>query len=115
MAIRQKNDGIVVIGELNVDVVATGLSSFPRLGTEVLVSDYRLALGSASAIFACGAAKLGHPVTFVSRVGADGFADFCISALADAGISSERVARASNERTGVTLSLSTARDRALVT
>lgn len=111
----QAKGGIVVIGELNVDAIATGLSSFPRLGSEVLVSDYHLTLGSASAIFACGAARLGNPVTFVSRVGTDGFADFCLRALTDAGIDTDRVARVPSERTGVTLSLSTRRDRALVT
>jgi sugar/nucleoside kinase (ribokinase family) len=107
--------GIVVIGELNVDAVATGLPAPPRMGAEVLASDVRLTLGSASAIFACGAAKLGHRVTFVSRAGQDDFGDFCLDALRRAGVSTRRVGRVASERTGVTLALSMRRDRALVT
>jgi sugar/nucleoside kinase (ribokinase family) len=107
--------GIVVIGELNVDAVATGLAVPPRMGAEILASDFRLTIGSASAIFACGVAKLGHPTTFVGRAGEDEFGDLCVDVLAAAGVSTARVARAAGERTGVTLALSTRRDRALVT
>ncbi len=106
---------IIVIGELNVDVVATGLGQMPRLGQEILASDCQLTLGSASAIFACGAAKLGNEVTFVSRVGRDEFGDFCLQELHRSGVSTKHIARDRSFRTGVTVSLSTTRDRALVT
>ena len=62
---------ILVIGELNVDIVATGLRSAPEMGAEILAEDFQLTLGSASAIFAAGVAKLGPGVTFVSQVGRD--------------------------------------------
>jgi sugar/nucleoside kinase (ribokinase family) len=106
---------IIVLGELNVDVVASGLSHAPMLGKEILASDFQLSLGSASAIFACGAAKLGHEVTFVSTVGRDEFGDFCLRELLRNGISTRFVRRDKNLRTGVTVSLSTMADRALVT
>jgi len=115
MGLGGVSKGIVVIGELNVDAVASGLTSPPTLGAEVLAADVRFTLGSASAIFACGAAKLGKRVTFVGRVGDDAFADLCLGALGDAGIAIDRVARVTGERTGVTFALSTRRDRALVT
>ena len=51
---------VAVIGELNVDLVASGLASAPVLGREVLAQDFQTVLGSASAIFACGAARLRH-------------------------------------------------------
>ena len=66
---RLERPKILVIGELNVDIVATGLRSVPEMGTEILAEDCELTLGSASAIFAAGMAKLGHHVTFVSHVG----------------------------------------------
>jgi sugar/nucleoside kinase (ribokinase family) len=106
---------VAVIGELNVDAIATGLRQPPRLGAEVLASDFRLTLGSASAIFACGMAKLGHAVTFFSQVGADDFGKFCLRALKEAGISTRNVRRDDTLKTGVSVSLSTSRDRALVT
>src|ERR1043166_4267264 len=106
---------ILVIGELNVDIVVTGLKSAPEMGTEILVDDCELTLGSASAICASGIRKLGHDVTFVSQVGRDYFGDFCIRALQQLGVSTRHVARKANEKTGVTIALSGKRDRALVT
>ena len=106
---------ILVIGELNVDIVATGLRSAPEMGTEILADDCELTLGSASAIFAAGMARLGHDVTFVSHVGRDYFGDFCIKALQQLGVATRHVTRKADEKTGVTIALSGKRDRALVT
>jgi len=107
--------GIVVIGELNVDLLALGLSAAPRMGDEILAKDFQMVLGSASAIFATGIRKLGHKVSFVSQVGADQIGDFCVRELRAAGVSTKHVSRRSDLKTGVTVSLSGARDRALVT
>jgi sugar/nucleoside kinase (ribokinase family) len=85
------------------------------MGSEVLAKDFEITLGSASAIFASGMAKLGHPVTFISKVGADDFGDFCLGELRAAGVSTTHVSRAGSDRTGVTIALSAGRDRALVT
>jgi sugar/nucleoside kinase (ribokinase family) len=112
---RLERPQVLVIGELNVDIVATGLRRLPEMGSEILVEDCELTLGSASAIFAVGMAKLGHKVTFVSQVGRDSFGDFCITALKDLGVSTKNVLRRANEKTGVTIALSGKRDRALVT
>ena len=115
MAEEAPSAGVVVIGELNVDAVATGLRQAPQLGLEILADDFQLALGSASAIFACGVAKLGHEVTFISKVGRDDFGDFCLAALRHAGVPTRHVVRDLAEKTGITLALSTRQDRALVT
>jgi sugar/nucleoside kinase (ribokinase family) len=106
---------VLVIGELNVDIVATGLRSAPEMGAEILAGDCQLTLGSASAIFAAGMAKLGHSVTFVSQVGRDYFGDFCVRTLQELGVSTRHVARKADEKTGVTIALSGKRERALVT
>jgi sugar/nucleoside kinase (ribokinase family) len=115
-----KNQGnsvkrIVVVGELNVDLVVTGLNTAPIFGQEILAANFEMTLGSASAIFACGVAKLGNDVTFISQVGHDDIGKFCLEALRQAGISTERVRQDANLKTGVTISLSTPDDRALVT
>lgn len=112
---KPESVGILVIGELNVDLIASGLEQPPTLGQEVLASDFATTLGSASAIFASGVAKLGHPVTFVSKVGRDEFGTYCLEALERLGISTQRVEQSTKTKTGVTISLSTRRDRALVT
>ncbi len=106
---------VAVIGELNVDLIASGLTSAPILGGEVLAEDFQTVLGSASAIFACGAARLGHPVSFFSKVGDDDYGRFCLTALQKAGISTENVATVPTSKTGITISLSMRTDRALVT
>ena len=68
------------MGEINVDLVVSGLGSVSELGKEILAKDFRMTLGSTSAIFACGVARLGHSVTFISKVGADDFGRFCLVA-----------------------------------
>ena len=108
-------DKILVIGELNADLLASGLAQPPTPGREILADDFAMVLGSASAIFACGAARLGHRVTFVSRVGDDYFGRFCCAELRRHGIGTRHVTRDPRTRTGVTMVLSTPQDRALVT
>src|SRR5215813_3114700 len=96
---RLRRPKILVIGELNVDIVATGLQSAPEMGSEILAGDCELTLGSASAIFAAGVTKLGHSVTFVSQVGRDYFGDYCIRELQQLGVSTRHVARRADEKT----------------
>jgi sugar/nucleoside kinase (ribokinase family) len=112
---KNAGKGVIVIGELNIDAIASGLAEPPRMGGEILAKDFRLTLGSASAIFACGVAKLGHEVTFIARVGSDYFGRFCLSALREAGVSTRHISRDKDLKTGVTISLSSRTDRALVT
>jgi ribokinase len=99
----------------NVDLLVTGLTAVPQLGHEILAASCETVLGSASAIFASGVARLGHPVNFYSRVGDDDFGRFCLRALQERGISTGKIAVSGASPTGVTISLSTASDRALVT
>jgi sugar/nucleoside kinase (ribokinase family) len=105
---------VLVIGELNVDIVLSGLTSPPVLGREVLAQGMRMVLGSASAIFATGVARLGHPVGFVSKTGNDDFGQFCRDAMLQSGIPTDGLLLSSLP-TGATIVLSTPDDRALVT
>jgi sugar/nucleoside kinase (ribokinase family) len=54
-------------------------------------------------------------VTFLSKVGRDDFGRFCLQELQHEGISTQHVQIAPTAKTGVTISLSTRSDRALVT
>jgi sugar/nucleoside kinase (ribokinase family) len=107
--------GIVVVGELNLDLIASGLEAVPAMGSEILAGDFQITLGSASAIFAVGITRLGYPVTFISKVGNDNFGRDCREALHKAGVSVDHVKMGGGSTTGVTISLSTNQDRALVT
>lgn len=105
---------VLVVGELNVDLILHGASAFPVPGKEVLVDDFVMTLGSASAICAVGLARLGVPIAFLSRVGRDPWGDYCLDALERAGIDVTRVERSPRLKTGVTVSISSPQDRALV-
>lgn len=106
---------ILVVGELNPDLILSGYRSFPRLGQEVLVDDWTLTLGSASAIAAVGLARLGNPVRFAGLTGCDPWADFCSQALETAGVDVSHLKRDPAVKTGLTVSITSASDRALVT
>jgi len=106
---------ILIAGELNLDLILQNYHSFPAIGHEVLVDDVTLTMGSASAICACGLSRLGNAVTFVSKVGTDSWGDLCKTKLASAGIDVSRVMSDPALKTGITISISSPTDRALVT
>ena len=106
---------VLVIGELNVDLILSGCSQVPAFGTEVTVDGFAMTLGSASAICAVGLARLGRPVSFVGKVGADSWGEYCVHVLKSAGIDVQGVKRDSGVQTGVTVALTGASDRALIT
>ena len=106
---------ILIAGELNVDLVLQNYRSFPALGSEVLVEDASLTLGSASAICASGLAKLGNQVVFAGKLGADSWGDLCLGWLNTLKIDCSLVTRDPSIKTGITVSLTHAKDRALVT
>ena len=112
---RQQGRPTLVIGELNVDMIAAGLPEPPQMGKEVEAKSFEMVLGSASAIFASGLRRLGHPVGFVAKVGDDSFGHFCRDQLGALGIDTSWVRTTPGATTGVTLCLSSKRDRALVT
>jgi sugar/nucleoside kinase (ribokinase family) len=106
---------VLVVGEINVDILLQGYAEFPVPGKEVLVDDFAMVLGSASAILAMGLARLGTHVAFVGKVGDDIWGRYCLQDMAGRGIDLARVARDERLKTGVTVSISSPVDRALVT
>jgi sugar/nucleoside kinase (ribokinase family) len=102
-------------GEINVDLVLQGYRDFPTPGKEVLVDDFSMVLGSASAICAMGLARLGTPVAFLGKAGDDPWGRFCLEAMTGRGIDVSRVIRDGAIKTGVTVAITRpAADRALV-
>ena len=105
---------VLVVGEINVDLILQGAHAFPTPGKEVLVDDVVLTLGSASAICAMGLARLGTPVAFLGKVGTDPWGEFCLDVMRAAAIDVSRVIAEAKIKTGVTVSVTSPRDRALV-
>lgn len=106
---------ILVAGEINVDLVFKGCRSVPEAGREVLADDFVMTPGSSSMICAMGLARLGDPVAFHGKLGADSWGDYCLGALRGAGIDTATLQQDVTLRTGITASLSMPQDRALVT
>jgi sugar/nucleoside kinase (ribokinase family) len=105
---------VLVVGEINVDLICQGYHAFPSPGREVLVDDFQMVLGSASAICAMGLARLGTPVTFFGKVGDDPSGRFCLDAMRERGIDLGAVVVDPGLKTGVTVAITSPVDRALV-
>ncbi len=106
---------VLVLGEINVDLILRADEIAPVFGQELLVDDATLTLGSSCVIFACGAARLGLRVGFVGVVGEDEFGRFMLREMEARGIGVGPVIVDPAIKTGITVSLSTAADRALLT
>jgi sugar/nucleoside kinase (ribokinase family) len=105
---------VLVAGEINVDLILHGPHARPVPGKEVVADTVLLTLGSASAICAMGLGRLGTPVGFVGTVGVDPWGDHCLDAMRGAGIDVSRVRRDPALQTGLTVSITSPQDRALV-
>jgi sugar/nucleoside kinase (ribokinase family) len=105
---------VLVAGELNVDLILQGYHAFPEVGKEVLVDDFVMVLGSASAICAMGLAKLGVQTAFLGKAGADPWGRFCIECLAERGVDVKWTTCVPSLKTGVTVAITSPGDRALV-
>jgi sugar/nucleoside kinase (ribokinase family) len=106
---------ILVIGELNVDLIVSGLTGFPSPGQEIQAQDLSMVMGGSSAICAAGLARLGARADFLGQVGVDHYGDFVIGELRQMGVGTQHLIRDHKVRTGVTISLTFQRDRALIT
>src|SRR5512141_1521469 len=106
---------IIVVGELNADLLLRG-DVIPAFGqVEQLVDEATLTIGSSSAIFACGAARLGLRVAFIGKAGDDEFGRFMLHELNQRGIDTSGVVIDPHLPTGLSVILSRAFDRAILT
>jgi sugar/nucleoside kinase (ribokinase family) len=107
---------ILVIGEINPDIVIADPDPVPQFGeVERIVRSVVMTVGSSSAIFACGAARLGLRVAFVGVVGDDAFGRFMLEAMASRGVDVGACTVDPTRPTGATVILSSGRDRAMLT
>ncbi len=106
---------VLVIGEINVDLILRAHEITPVFGQEKLVEDCELTIGSSSVIAACGMARLGLRTAFFGRVGDDEFGRFMLREMGARGVDVSPVIVDPTVKTGITVSLSTPRDRAMLT
>jgi len=106
---------VVVVGEINPDLILSG-DVMPEFGqVEKIVSQAVLTIGSSSAIFACGASRLGLRVAYIGKVGSDLFGKFMRQSLDEYGIDTSGLVVDKQTPTGVSVILASGRDRAILT
>jgi sugar/nucleoside kinase (ribokinase family) len=106
---------LLVAGEINPDIILSG-DVVPEFGqVEKLVDSASLAIGSSSAIFACGAARLGLKVAFVGVCGEDVFGHFMLDEMQKRGVDISNVIIRPDGETGFSVILSRGLDRAILT
>jgi sugar/nucleoside kinase (ribokinase family) len=106
---------ILVAGEINPDLLLTG-DVAPEFGqVEKLVDTAALTVGSSSAIFACGAARLGLRVAFIGVCGDDLFGHFMFDEMQKRGVDVSHVIVRQGGQTGLSVILNRGTDRAILT
>ena len=106
---------ILVAGEINPDLILIG-DIVPSFGqVEKLVDSATLSIGSSSAIFACGAARLGLGVAFVGLCGDDVFGRFMLDEMRSRNVDVSHVKVIPGGETGLSVILVQGNDRAILT
>jgi sugar/nucleoside kinase (ribokinase family) len=106
---------VAIAGEINLDLILYGLPAQMPLERELLASDFRVTLGSSSAIVAHNLASLGSRVSFTTMVGHDEFGRIALERLAASGVDTSRTIHSSSSATGVTLLLPHSDERHILT
>jgi sugar/nucleoside kinase (ribokinase family) len=106
---------VLAVGDVNMDIVFTGLSGMPMPEQETLARGMDFVVGGQAGTIARAMARLGWDVTFVGRVGDDDFGRQARHALIVAGVDVGGVIVDPALRTGATVVLSTGAARAYAT
>ncbi|HMR97773.1 MAG TPA: sugar kinase [Anaerolineales bacterium] len=106
---------LLVAGEINPDLILSG-NVLPEFGqVEKLVDSAALTIGSSSAIFACGAARLGLKVAFIGVCGDDVFGKFMLDEMSKRIVDVRHVIVRKDGQTGLSVILNNEIDRAILT
>lgn len=106
---------LLVAGEINPDLILSGDVTPVFNQTEKLVDSAALTIGSSSAIFACGAARLGLRVAFIGVCGDDIFGRFMLDEMRKRGVDVSNVIVRAGGQTGLSVILNQGVDRAILT
>ncbi len=102
----KKQFDVTIAGEINLDLILYGLPEAMPMERELLADDFRLTLGSSSAILAHNLAALGVSVGFITVLGDDALGEIALGRLAEKGVDLTRTKHISGGKsTGVTILL----------
>jgi sugar/nucleoside kinase (ribokinase family) len=106
---------VSVIGELNLDLIMSGLPPELTLEHEHLGTGLSITLGSSTAIFAHNLSSVGNKVGFSSSIGSDPLGEICLKRLGESGVDLSRVRRMAGKTTGLTIILPQGKQRYILT
>ena len=116
MTAPDRDIDIVVVGEINPDIIVADPDPVPIFDeVERVVDSIRMTVGSSSAIFACGAARLGLRIAFCGVVGDDALGRFMLDAMAEHGIDVSACVVDPHRPTGATVIMTSGSQRAMLT
>lgn len=105
---------VVVVGDFFMDTVMSGFYELPRMGEEAFAKTLRQEIGGGAAITSSGLARLGVNAAVLGVIGKDDGMWIC-KKLICAGVNASALQHHPTEPSGVTVSVSTAEDRAFFT
>src|SRR5215471_12243127 len=106
---------VSVVGELNLDLILSGLPPKLELEREHLAKDLTITLGSSSAIFTHNLALLGSRVGFSSAIGSDALGEIALQFLRESGTDVTGVRKFEGKLSGLTTILPTGSQRYILT
>src|SRR5215472_7394095 len=104
---------IIVAGDLFVDLIMSGFSSWPQVGAEAFAKSLHREVGGGAAISACGLAKLGMKTSVLGVIGRDG--EWIADRLTNFGVDVSHVCIDAIEPTAITVAISTEHERTFLT
>ena len=106
---------IHVLGDLNLDIILSGLEGLPSFGEETLASGCVMKPGGSAANVAIMLAVNDCPVRLFAQVGNDQAGKFLLQDLLTFGIDTETISVSKQGATGLTVSLTFPKDRMYIT
>lgn len=102
---------VIILGDVNIDIILSGMLSPPAWGKEILADNCVMKLGGSAANVAAMLAMNGCPVRLFGCVGNDSNGRYLINSLEEFRIETNTICIADNETTGVTVSLTYPHER----
>ncbi len=109
-----KNWDLITVGDVFVDLIMNGFPSWPKPGEESFAEKLHREAGGGAAITACGVARLGLRTAIIAAVRRED-SEWFRQRISSCGVSTDLMTEHPTEPTGLTVSVSTAEDRAYFT
>lgn len=104
---------VITVGDVFLDLVMTGFRTWPQPGEESFAKELRREIGGGAAITACGLSRLDLNVALLAMIGKDG--GWLAERLSEFAVAPELLLINNQDSSGLTVSVSTAQDRAYFT